>query len=203
MSAPHVKVHRPGDIVFVAARPSQGLGVDNTDLLAANPNRHVRDLTASAAAESDPTWSADGSRVVFTRQSTTGKKNGAVTFQVGLYTWAPGHGGPQRIASCEYDFCPQREFAWSPDDRQIAFVSGDAAIEVMNADGRGVHTVCDATRCGQGLAMPVWSPDGRKLVFSNERVPFEPFGALGEQHLDRERRRVGTEEADPAELQPA
>ena len=176
VSVPHVKVHGPGSIVFVAGGPSHGLGVDNTDLLAATPNGHVRDLTSSDAAESDAIWSADGSRVVFTRQSTTGTENGAVTFRVELYSWAPGHGAPQRIASCE-DFCSQREFAWSPDGRQVAFVSGDAAIEVMNSDGSGVRTVCDATRCGQGLAMPMWSPNGRKLVFSNEGgVGFGPGG---------------------------
>src|SRR5207245_1946302 len=50
---------------------------------------------------------------------------------------------------------------------------------VMNADGSGVHTVCEAKRCGHGLATPLWSPDGGKLVFSNEGPsPFRQ-GACG------------------------
>ena len=169
VSAPHVNVHGTGAIVFVAGGPSHGFGVDNTDLLAATASGLVRDLTSSPAAEHDATWSADGSHVVFVRQSTTGRKNGAVAVQAGLYVWSPGHGAAEQIASCS-SYCLQRDFAWSPDHRQIAFVLTDGAIAVMNADGSGVHTVCDATRCGQGLARPMWSPDGRKLVFSNAGV---------------------------------
>jgi TolB protein len=167
--APHAKVHEPGAIVFVAGGPSHGFGVDNTDLLAATPGGHVHDLTSSPAAESDATWSADGSHVIFVRQSTAGHANGTVTFQAGLYLWSPGHGAPRQVVSCS-QFCPQRDFSWSPDDRHIAFVSRDNAIEVMNANGGGVRKVCDDKRCGQGLAMPLWSPDGSKLVFSNEGV---------------------------------
>ena len=100
----------------------------------------------------------------------------AVALEGGVYVWSPGHGTPQRITSCS-NVCTQGEFAWSPNDRQVAFVSdvnvyAGPAIEVMNADGSDVHTLCDVKRCGSGLAKPMWSPDGHKLVFSNE-------GALG------------------------
>jgi len=168
VSAPHESALAPGAIVLVADGPSSGLGIDNTDLVAASSSGRTHDLTSSPAAESDATWSADGSHVVFIRQSTTGDKSGAVAFQAGVYVWSPGHGAPQRIASCP-TYCAQNEFAWSPDDRRIAFVSDDA-IKVMNADGSGVHTVCDAARCGDGLNGPAWSPDGHKLVFA-EGVP--------------------------------
>jgi TolB protein len=36
----------------------------------------------------------------------------------------------------------------------------------MNADGSGLHTVCDA-KCGPGLEEAAWSPNGRRLAFSN------------------------------------
>ncbi len=179
---PRAKVHWPGAVLFIRGAPSHGLGVDNTDLLVATPNGSVRDLTSSPGAESNAAWSADGSRVVFERDSTTGHENGDVAYENGIYTWSPGHGSPQRIASCPAGGCAQSEFAWSPNDRQIAFLfdnTNDTAIRVMNADGSGVHTVCDDKRCGYDLAAPLWSPDGRKLVFSDEGVaPFRQ-GATG------------------------
>lgn len=171
VAARHVASRSAGDLVLVAAGRSSGLGVDNTDLYAARPTGGLHDLTSSAAAENDAVWSADGSRVVFVRQATTGRTNGQLALEAGLYVWSPGHGGPQRIASCS-QICSEQDFAWSPDDQQIAFVSGgdNSSVEVMNADGSGEHVVCDATKCGQGLASPVWSADGRKLLFSNEGV---------------------------------
>lgn len=171
----------PGAIVLVAGGPSDGFGVNNTELLAATSSGQIRDLTSSPAAEKDAAWSADGSHVVFVRESTTGQKNREVAFEAGVYVWSPGHGTPQRIASCS-EVCTQGEFTWSPDDRKIAFVSdanvyGNPAVEVMNADGSALHTICDRARCGWGLAKPLWSPDSRKLVFSNEGgVGTELFG---------------------------
>ena len=174
-----VSAHGAGAIVLVGGGASAGIGVDNTDLLAATPSGRVLNLTSSPAAESNASWSADGSHVVFVRHSTTGRENGAVALQVGIYVWSPGHGAPQRIASCS-KYCYGAEFTWSPDDRQIAFVSpDDGGIEVMNADGSDAHLVCDAKRsaCGGGL---MWSPDGRKLVFSFQNsMPMGPVERLG------------------------
>src|SRR5437764_1330980 len=91
VSTPHVTVHGGGSIVLVAEGQSAGFGVDNTDLRAVTPNGQVRDLTSSAAAENEATWSADGSHVIFVRKSTRGRTNGGVTSQEGLYAWSPGH----------------------------------------------------------------------------------------------------------------
>lgn len=171
-----------GSLAFVASGPSTELGVDNRDIYSATPGGRVRNLTSSGAAEAEAAWSADGSQVVFVRETSSGHDNGGIAFKAGVYVWSPGHRAPSRIASCS-DVCSQSFFAWSPDDRRIAFVSGDAwgpgdhAIEVMNADGSGAHAICDHARCGYGLAKPMWSPDSRKLVFSNEgSVGSELFG---------------------------
>lgn len=169
-AAPQQPVFRgPGVVVFLAGGPSRGLGVENTDLYVAKPSGGTRlDVTSSDAAETDAAWSADGSRVVFQQQFTTGRENGHIAFHAGIYVWSPGHGRPRLLVSCS-GACSDRDFAWSPDGRKIAFVAGyeNAAIEVMNADGSGVHVACSAARCGQGLSAPRWSPDGRRLVFSN------------------------------------
>jgi TolB protein len=63
------------------------------------------------------------------------------------------------------DYSPE----WSPDGKQIAFVSernGNPEIYLMNRDGSGVTRLTD--RPGGDLA-PAWSPDGKKIVFSSNR----------------------------------
>src|SRR5438128_8819338 len=56
---------RPNGIIATLERgPSSLPGVDNTDLVAIDPLSGVmRDLTADPAAEGDPAWSPDGTRV--------------------------------------------------------------------------------------------------------------------------------------------
>jgi Tol biopolymer transport system component len=160
-------VHGPASIVFVAGAGVVGVGAGNTELVATTPGRGVRDLTSTSAdSEYDASWSPDGSHVIFLRRPATRLGKDAAQEQAGIYVWTPGHGGPRQIASCSF-YCRWYSFTWSPDNRQIAFVSerGNAAIKVMNADGSHLHTVCGVKRCGQGLDRPAWSPDGRRLVF--------------------------------------
>jgi len=56
---------------------------------------------------------------------------------------------------------------WSPDGRQIAFVSrrDGKALYVMNADGSGLRIVARVSQ----LAAPAWSPDGRRIAFQGLR----------------------------------
>ncbi len=58
---------------------------------------------------------------------------------------------------------------WSPDGRQIAFVSrrdGNDEIYVMNADGSDPTRITTNTFLDNA---PAWSPDGRKIVFQSNR----------------------------------
>jgi Tol biopolymer transport system component len=84
----------------------------------------------------------------------------------------------------------EREPAWSPDGRKIAFVSSaqSCAVEIysMNADGTGKVRL---TTAGENEAdgSPSWSPDGREIVFSRSyesQMPqvfsVDPDGVLGE-----------------------
>ena len=65
-----------------------------------------------------------------------------------------------------------RQPAWSPDGREIAFASdrdGKSSIYCMAVDGTGVTRLTS----GYDDRQPAWSPDGRNLCFvSNRREPF-------------------------------
>jgi len=59
--------------------------------------------------------------------------------------------------------------AWSPDGKQVAFVSlqdGDDEIFVVNVDGSDLRQL---TNNSDKDEMPAWSADGLQLVFSSNR----------------------------------
>jgi Tol biopolymer transport system component len=85
--------------------------------------------------------------------------------QVSFGSYEPVAGGP-------YDG------SWSPDGKRIAFVRGwsterdsgadfesRAALCVINADGTGLRSLT-AVRAKVEAMSPLWSPDGRRIVFS-------------------------------------
>lgn len=121
-------------------------------------------LTHDNAFANVPSWSPDGSRIVF-QSDRDGHDQ--------LYVMnADGSGLTRLTNSAGNDQAP----AWSPDGSKIAFQSdrdaatlGDSTgveIYVMNADGTGV------TRLTSNSAFdgaPAWSPDGGTIIFDSQR----------------------------------
>jgi TolB protein len=113
----------------------------------------VKLLTPDLGLHGSPSWSPDGTRLVFS--SAPVPWGGPPP---DIYTMDTQGGNRVRLTNNSYeDDAP----AWSPKEDRIAFVSnrdGTYAIYTMNPDGS------DVVRLVEGRA-PAWSPDGEKIAF--------------------------------------
>ncbi|MBI2827107.1 MAG: PD40 domain-containing protein [Planctomycetia bacterium] len=113
-----------------------------------------RDARATARS---PSFSPDGSRIVFSLSDVNGHQIAGVNRE--------GEDLRLLTRSTGLNTSP----AFSPDGRQIAFSSsrtGDFEIYVMDADGANVRQMTDSP----GLdTRPAWSPDGRRIAFTSNR----------------------------------
>jgi dipeptidyl aminopeptidase/acylaminoacyl peptidase len=138
----------------------------------------VRTLTpqprrGSGKSDYYPAWSPDGKRVAFFRSGPAG----------GLYVTRADGGGIRRLVRRDpVRPAPTAPPVWSPDGRQLAFSlvgktcplrsAADAGLYVVHADGRGLRRITAAVPDGPDLPSSIrvaaWSPDGRKLMFTEE-----------------------------------
>jgi Tol biopolymer transport system component len=126
-----------------------------------------RQLTRELEA-SDPDWSPDGRRIVFTRHRSGGQR---VSFHYDeLFVVEPDGGGLRQLTDNRTGRT-LGEPAWSPDGSRIAYVSGRilpglgvtlGAVYVMAEDGSSVERITD----GPLDTSPSWSPDGSRIAFT-------------------------------------
>jgi Tol biopolymer transport system component/DNA-binding winged helix-turn-helix (wHTH) protein len=154
----------------LVAYASDAAGASNFDIwLQAIAGGDPLRITSDAADEVEPSFSPDGSRIVFSRRDK------------GLYTIGPVGGEPKLILSEPWARTPR----FSPDGRRIAYWTGFPAsviagniagavgsIAIVSAEGGAPRVVAT------GLASaryPVWTPDGAGILF------------LGEENTDEKR----------------
>ena len=142
---------------------------------------HARQVThpPRGVVDDQPDWAPDGSLIAFTRcRSKAGLCH--------VWTVAPDGSGISPVgavcaAGANEQTCPDDAHPdFSPDAKQFAFVqstgqvkqvrvTGDqiehSAITVMNLDGGGRHVVYTTNNFSADLDNPVFSPDGKQIVF--------------------------------------
>lgn len=126
-------------------------------------SRNTTRLTTSNAIDTSPSYSPDGSQVVFTSD-----RGGRAQ----IYLMSAEGGNPQRISFGDGTYSTP---VWSPRGDLIAFTKqtgGEFQIGVMRTDGSG-ERILSSGFLQEG---PTWAPNGRVLMFFRQ-----PAGAAGPQ----------------------
>ena len=141
-------------------RPRAEVGLINAD------GSGFRSLVADEANNGFPSWSPDGSRIVY-------KKDNHLV----ILTLATGASKNLTEPGPQHDNFPQ----WSPKGDVIMFTSDrdgdeDFRLYLIRPDGTGLRKLTDSP----GDAHSIWSPDGQWIVFSSARMGFKDERALAE-----------------------
>jgi Tol biopolymer transport system component len=148
--------------VLVDEDPSDGYFSGQTDIFTTTPGQPYRrtNITNSDPYETNPSWSADGTKMVVNSSTYAGS---------GLYTMDENGGNVTFVAHVSGGHYP----VFSPDGAQIAFGEAPTGndnnyeVSVINVDGTGYKNLTQSP--GVDLA-PSWSPDGTRIAFNSARA---------------------------------
>lgn len=164
-SASRAEAAFPGDnglIVFVS-NVTSGSGVDNpsgdSEIFAAPPIGDIIQLTHNTSADYSPSWSADGSKIVFMSR----RDGNAEVYKMD----ADGDNERRLTNNLAEDGAP----VFSPDGRKIAFQSrpsgGNNDLFIMSSGGKNLVRI---TRNAAQDSFPSWSPSGSRIAFQSSRT---------------------------------
>jgi Tol biopolymer transport system component len=135
----------------------------NDEIYVANSDgSDERRLTDQPGGDWLPTWSPDGTRIVFTSDREATHAEG---YQ--LYLMNAEGSNPTRLTT--HPDRNAKSASWSPDGSRIAFHSYCDLI-VMDADGSNWTILVESSEdlCGD---FPTWAPDGHRIAFRNMTLP--------------------------------
>ena len=138
--------------------------------------RRLTTLPSDAIYEDAPRFSPDGSRIVFNRYITDPGRSALFTVRVDggglkqLTPWGNGAGDAD----------------YSPDGKKLVFEAYPntpnnfhkecfGEIYTVDSDGQHLTNIAD-NRCQAGSADPVWSPNGKKILFGEANAFSGGFG---------------------------
>lgn len=115
-----------------------------------------------------PAWSPDGKQVAFVKMGDNFSDIWLMNAD-GSNARAITNFRSANLKANHWAFQP----AWSPDGKQLAYVSEEAtfdlALWIMNADGTGRRQVAATPERSGGIDGPDWSPDGTRIAFTAYR----------------------------------
>jgi dipeptidyl aminopeptidase/acylaminoacyl peptidase len=134
----------------------------------------------------EPVLSPDGKTVAFTVETVDLTEN---TKPKQIYTVPLYGGSPHQVTMQGTD---NERPEWSPDSKQIAFISDRAGLDqrssaqvwIMNADGTNARQITNLSTEAGGV---LFSPDGKKLVFTSDVFPDCPDDGCNKSRLDAEK----------------
>ncbi len=158
-------------LVFSVSQTHPVTGEPQNDLYIVQRNgMGMRQLTSAAGYEHQPTWSPDGSRILF-------RAANGVNARPELWVINPDGSGLKNLsAQVDPSMTDMSSPAWSPDGSQIAFigaVNGQHKVWLMNADGTNLRQL---TKDAGFDSDPTWSPDGSTIAFTRWNVANPAFG---------------------------
>ncbi|HVJ17772.1 MAG TPA: hypothetical protein VM686_20260 [Polyangiaceae bacterium] len=126
----------------------------------------VNITNTTGTRNTQPAWSPDGKKIVFTRSPP-----GLTDLFTDIFVMDDDGSHVDQLTD---DILQNNAASWSPDGRKIAFHSardgsGETHIYIWNVDTRTVTQVTNENnRPGKNDLQPEWSPNGKQIVFQGD-----------------------------------